>query len=78
MMLKNGNRHLKVLDENNKRCNPVRYSYLKHNNTPLFGNSTAVIPAMMRRFKTSKYASVTNVVIFYDNYTNTEIDRYRI
>ena len=76
-MLKNGNKHLKETN-NNKLSNPVRYSFLKHQQKPLFGDSTAIIPAMIRRFRASKYATVTNVIIFYDNYTNTEIHRLRV
>ncbi len=74
-MLKNGNKHLKNIDSNGRRVNLAWYSPFKKNNKPFTGDDTTIITGMLKRFKKDPLSSVTNVVMFYNNFTNQFIQK---
>lgn len=65
MMLKNGNNHLKYKMPSGKLVNPVWYNHLSKNRK----SANVLLNAMFRRFLQSKFANVTNKLMFYDNKT---------
>ncbi len=73
-MLKNGNNHLKNVATDGRRAKPVWYSHLSKNRKPL----NVIAEAMIRRLqKYQPYQNTINLVIFYDNKTNTEYKRIK-
>lgn len=48
------------------------YSYLKYNGR----DKKFIIEGMIKRFSDTPLAQVTQVLIFYDNHTKMQIDRY--
>lgn len=63
ILLKNGNNHLKYYQNSRKYVSPTWYSHLSKNNKPM----KLIINSMYRRFEKSKYKSVSNKLMFFDN-----------
>lgn len=74
MCLKNGNEHLKTKAKNGSICNPVWYSIISKDKK----QTSEIISKMLRRFEKSKYHTATQMLIFYDNMTKKELQRFRV
>lgn len=69
IMLKNGNTHLKYKQTKGIYANPAWYNHFSKNSKP----TNVIINGMYKRFLKSKYANVTNKLMFYDNQTKQHI-----
>ena len=74
ILLKNGNENLKETTTTGKLVNPVWYSIISKDKKP----EEHIIKKMLVRFFKSKYAQQAQMLIFYDNKTKIEIERFRL
>ena len=73
IMLKNGQKHLKVFNATtNRNTNPVWYSPIKYNHQDIKKVINKMADALKKQ---STYSGAVNCLLFYDNKTNQFLEK---